>query len=41
MSADFWMNLQARWDLHLTKRSEEEQLQMIKAFDFKGEFNDE
>jgi addiction module HigA family antidote len=30
MSADFWMNLQQRWDLYHTRKSEAEELKRIK-----------
>ena len=32
MSEDFWMNLQLRWDLYRAKRSEENELRMIKPY---------
>ncbi|MFN2268749.1 MAG: HigA family addiction module antitoxin, partial [Desulfonatronovibrio sp.] len=32
MSEDFWMNMQLRWDLYHAKKSEERDLQMIKAY---------
>ncbi len=32
MSEDFWMNLQLRWDLYRTRRSEEKKLHMIKPY---------
>ncbi|RKZ50481.1 MAG: addiction module antidote protein, HigA family [Candidatus Parabeggiatoa sp. nov. 3] len=34
VSEDFWMNLQLRWDLYHVKKSEEIELQLIKAFPF-------
>jgi addiction module HigA family antidote len=34
MSEDFWMNLQLRWDLYQTKKSEQIELQFIKPFSF-------
>jgi addiction module HigA family antidote len=30
VSADFWMNIQLRWDLYFTKRSEADALKRIK-----------
>ena len=32
MSEDFWMNLQLRWDLYRAKRSEENELRIIKPY---------
>lgn len=32
MSEAFWMNMQLRWDLYRTKRSEEKELQTIKPY---------
>ena len=32
MSADFWMNMQLRWDLHRAKRTEEKELQSIRPY---------
>ena len=32
MSAGFWMNLQLRWDLYHTQKSEASELQTIKPF---------
>jgi len=34
VSEDFWINLQLRWDLYHTKKSEEIDLQLIKPFQF-------
>ncbi len=30
MSEDFWINMQLRWDMYRTKKSEERELRMIK-----------
>lgn len=30
MSADFWMNLQLRWDLYLTQQTEQDELKTIR-----------
>jgi addiction module HigA family antidote len=35
-SAGFWMNLQLRWDLYYTQRSEEEALQAIQPHNVKA-----
>ena len=32
MSADFWMNLQLRWDLHRAQRSEAQMLKKIRPY---------
>ena len=32
MSEAFWMNIQLRWDLYRTRRSEEKELQTIKPY---------
>ncbi|WP_300671515.1 HigA family addiction module antitoxin [Desulfoluna sp.] len=34
MSEDFWMNIQLRWDLYRTRRSEEKDLQTIKPYSY-------
>jgi len=33
MSADFWMNVQLRWDLYFTQQSEQETLQSIRRYE--------
>lgn len=35
MSADFWMNLQLRWDLYLAQREEEQELKTIQPIAYK------
>ncbi len=30
MSADFWMNLQLRWDLYLARQAEQDELNTIR-----------
>jgi len=32
VSADFWLNLQMRWDLYFTQQAEAEQLQTIQVY---------
>ncbi len=32
MSADFWMNLQIRWDLYYAQQSEQDMLQSIHRY---------
>jgi addiction module HigA family antidote len=32
MSADFWMNLQLRWDLYFTQQNERETLKSIRRY---------
>jgi addiction module HigA family antidote len=32
MSADFWMNLQLRWDLYYTQQSEAKELALIQPY---------
>lgn len=32
MSADFWMNMQLRWDLYRARRAEEDTLQTIQPY---------
>ena len=32
MSADFWLNLQMRWDLYFTRQAEAEQLKSIQVY---------
>jgi addiction module HigA family antidote len=32
MSADFWMNLQLRWDLYFTRKAEADDLRKLKPF---------
>jgi len=32
MSEDFWMNMQLRWDLYRSRRSEEKELRTIKPY---------
>jgi addiction module HigA family antidote len=32
MSADFWMNLQLRWDLYFAQRAEAQQLEKIEPY---------
>ncbi len=34
MSEAFWMNIQLRWDLYRTRRSEEKELQTIKPYSY-------
>ena len=33
VSADFWLNLQVRWDLHKTQKSESSELKKIRDFE--------
>ena len=37
ISADFWMNLQLRWDLYFVQKSEFKELKGIKPFSIKNE----
>lgn len=32
MSADFWLNLQMRWDLYFAQQAEAEQLEAIEPY---------
>jgi len=32
VSADFWLNLQVRWDLHKAQVQEEKELEVIESF---------
>jgi len=36
ISADFWMNLQLRWDIYFAKQEEEKELETIRPLDYKA-----
>ncbi len=36
MSADFWMNLQLRWDIYLAQQEEKKELEIIQPLDYKS-----
>ncbi|MGL1931962.1 MAG: HigA family addiction module antitoxin [Desulfotalea sp.] len=41
MSEDFWLNMQLRWDLYKTRKSEEKELKTIKTFRLPKQINNE
>ncbi len=41
MSEDFWMNIQLRWDLYKTRKSEEKELKNIKTYRLPQQINNE